>query len=533
MVDAPGCLLGPAVTPFVVGRTPAASWATVLFLALSGLGGLVAEPVAAGPVADRAVVGQIPPRDDKPAANTPGGFDELPNGSRLILVDFANPDGAPWVLTPDFTAAGRPTPSFDAERILFVARRGTDDVPAVWEMDADGRNPRRIVAPAGGAGRAVYLSTVYSLDAAEPAPAVAFHARDPHAAGGALYTCTATGDAVQRITYVPHGASDPLLLADGRLLFSAWAGAARSLDSIAPPLAAALHTVYPDGTDVSAFAPAKPGAAYRASCETDDGWIIFNEAPTTPAAGGARLMAVRRTESWAEPRPLIPSDEGTAGAAAPLDRGKLAVSFRARKGGTFALYVLDMDAGGPLRKLYDDPDWDEIDVAILRPRVAPAGRATVVNRQVSWGQLYCMDVAIGGKQGLLRDDGHAIRRVRVVAVSQDDAPAAAPRAEPEAGSAAAGSGRQRPPSANREQVLGEATVEADGSFFLEVPARTPLRLETVDAGGAVVRRMERTLWVMPGERRGCIGCHEHPALAPPNRHVLALRKPPQRVAVEP
>ncbi len=31
---------------------------------------------------------------------------------------------------------------------------------------------------------------------------------------------------------------------------------------------------------------------------------------------------------------------------------------------------------------------------------------------------------------------------------------------------------------------------------------------------------------MPKESRGCIGCHEDRELTPPNRHVLALRKPP-------
>jgi hypothetical protein len=34
---------------------------------------------------------------------------------------------------------------------------------------------------------------------------------------------------------------------------------------------------------------------------------------------------------------------------------------------------------------------------------------------------------------------------------------------------------------------------------------------------------------MPTERRGCIGCHEDRELAPPNRHVIALRKMPQRI----
>ena len=37
-----------------------------------------------------------------------------------------------------------------------------------------------------------------------------------------------------------------------------------------------------------------------------------------------------------------------------------------------------------------------------------------------------------------------------------------------------------------EEILGEAEVRADGSFFLQVPARTALRLETLDAGGELI-----------------------------------------------
>ena len=78
-------------------------------------------------------------------------------------------------------------------------------------------------------------------------------------------------------------------------------------------------------------------------------------------------------------------------------------------------------------------------------------------------------------------------------------------------------------------MLGEADVERDGSFFLEVPARTPLRLETLDEKGDILQAMTSWVWVMPRERRGCIGCHEDRELTPPNRHVFALRKEPVKM----
>lgn len=76
-----------------------------------------------------------------------------------------------------------------------------------------------------------------------------------------------------------------------------------------------------------------------------------------------------------------------------------------------------------------------------------------------------------------------------------------------------------------------APVESDGSFFIEVPAQIPIRLETLGKDGTILQRMKSWFWVMPGERRGCIGCHEDRELTPPNRHVEALRKKPHRIGL--
>jgi hypothetical protein len=74
--------------------------------------------------------------------------------------------------------------------------------------------------------------------------------------------------------------------------------------------------------------------------------------------------------------------------------------------------------------------------------------------------------------------------------------------------------------------LGTLPLAADGSYFVEVPADRPLRLETLDASGQIVRGPSDWLWVRPNESRGCVGCHEPRTLAPPNRVPLALEEGP-------
>jgi len=91
---------------------------------------------------------------------------------------------------------------------------------------------------------------------------------------------------------------------------------------------------------------------------------------------------------------------------------------------------------------------------------------------------------------------------------------------------ATGRGRQ----AARLRVLSVGSVwwdvdlEVDGSFFVELPADTPFRLETLDAEGRTIRGPSDWLWVRPGEHRGCIGCHEPRGTVPPNRVPLAVER---------
>ena len=65
-------------------------------------------------------------------------------------------------------------------------------------------------------------------------------------------------------------------------------------------------------------------------------------------------------------------------------------------------------------------------------------------------------------------------------------------------------------------------VYPDGSFFLTVPADTPLRLDLIGEQNEVLAALTSGLWVRPNENRGCIGCHEDPQIAPENRLPLAV-----------
>jgi hypothetical protein len=396
--------------------------------------------------------------------------------------------------------------------MLFVARRDPAEPLNVWELALDGGPPRRITDRPTDCTRAIYASTIYTLDAAAPADQIAFcvaAAEEGRSTAGcaALYTSRTDGSRLRQITFNPYGASDPWLLSDGRLLYA----------SARPPDAgggSALFTVHTDGTDVFVFADAHGPPAIRGMpCETDDGRVVYVESIAGDRLNGGALVAVARTRSLHTRRVVAPATAGTYHSPSALADGRLLVSYRETRGGTYGVHVLDSRRGTLLHEVFNSPGHDDVDAVAVRPRHAPAGRSSVVDERVDFGFLYGLDAYLTNRAPAGGIDAGSITTLRVFRGSADRSSGASTEKE-------------------TETLLGEVPVQADGSFYLQVPARTPLRLETLGPDGEALQAMENWIWVMPSERRGCIGCHADRESTPPNRHVLALREGPRKIGIE-
>jgi len=85
-----------------------------------------------------------------------------------------------------------------------------------------------------------------------------------------------------------------------------------------------------------------------------------------------------------------------------------------------------------------------------------------------------------------------------------------------------------------ERVVGTVPVEADGSAYLELPARRSFFFIALDENDLAVKRMQSFLTVQPGEVTSCIGCHEqrtHTTL--PALHPAALERAPSPITAVP
>jgi hypothetical protein len=173
------------------------------------------------------------------------------------------------------------------------------------------------------------------------------------------------------------------------------------------------------------------------------------------------------------------------------------------RGSAYGIYLFDMATRRRIL-VYDDPRLSEIDPIPVVPRPLPHTMASQLPpKRQKTGRILCASV-------FTSDLPYDRKRVKYVRVLE---------------------GLFQPLSINananfRTRLLGTVPIASDGSFFVEVPADTPLRFELLDAAGAMLVHETAFTYVRPGETKGCIGCHEPKGTAVANAVPLAARRSP-------
>ncbi len=441
------------------------------------------------------------------------GFD----GARVVVV---SPEGQVRVLSRGFASAADPNVSFDGERVLFAGQRNAGAHWRIWEIGLDGQGLRAISPENLDARSPIHATTLFTLDSPEPWFTTVFVGRDEtlNELGGAsassLYNIKLDGTELRRLTFNPNRNFDPFQTWDGRLLYAAerypnqpGAGTGH----------VGLYAIHVEGADMELYGGERGGRIQHMPCVTERGLVVFVEPEPIARDGAGQLACLEAQRPHVTYRRLSRDPARLFLYPSPLRDNCVLVSRRTASGrDTCGVFCFDADHER-CEPVFDSPDYHDVQAVVVRPRARPDGHSTVVETKADTGLFYglnCYDADARMAPYLATG---VVKRVRFIEGVVE--PAAGPT-KPTAG-----------PFVPR-RLIGEAPVEADGSFNVEVPADTPLLLQTLDERGLALATCG-WVWVKPKEKRGCIGCHEDPERVPENEYVLALRRPSTPLVLPP
>ena len=361
----------------------------------------------------------------------------------------------------------------------------------------------------------------------EPVPTYTLHRMDE------------SGDNVRTLSLHETNEWNPSALADGRLVYSRWDYVDRS--------AAHFHGLWvsnPDGSNPQVlFGNYTKGisACFQPRSIPGSNRIVFVAGAHHSPIGGSLVVLdparVKLDPNTGEdrfdcletltPEVCYPEAPGWPDSFFhspwPLSENYFLVSFsfeplpgwgpRVKRDGELGLYYFDRF--GNMELLFREEGISCVGAIPLASRAVPPAIPDGLEPELGdEGEFFLSDVNWSLMQ---LPDARPVRQLRVFQLL--------PKTTHTADQPPIGYARQ----AGARMLLGTVPVEKDGSAYFRVPARKPLYFQAVDEAGRAVQSMRSITYLQPGERRGCVGCHERPGTPPPSRVTLASKRSPSKI----
>jgi hypothetical protein len=409
----------------------------------------------------------------EPRAALRGG-ERFPKGAQLLLVH----EGEAEPLVPGFAASADANVSFDGTRLLFAGKQNAGDPWQIWEMTLADHSLRRLIAGDGDAIRPLYLPAGRLVYARKTAEGFRLEAAGKDGLDVNEPVDAQVGATVLQLSYLPGSTVPADVLLDGRILFES----GFPLGSGTTP---EMYLVYSDGSGVESYR-CDHGVARWGGRQLGSGDVVF-----THGGSLARFTSPLATEA----RVAAPHGE-YAGGIAETAAGYWLVSERAGAGTHYALKVWKSPAGKgaetrALETVLAVSGKDIVEPVVVAPRTRPKRHPSGLH---DW--TYANMMALDARQSRGGDLKIAPAQVRLEALD----------------------------GAGHAVAMGTAPVEADGSFYVKVPADRPIRFALLDQKGAVVHQEHGWFWIRKGEQRICVGCHAGPERASENKMPMVLTR---------
>ncbi len=471
------------------------------------------------------------------------------DGGRLLVLDGLHPGGQVRQLAPQKPGAfWRPDLSFDARKVLFCYKPHDQQSFHLYEMNIDGTALRQLTDSEYDDVDPIYLPDGHILFTTTRGNS--YVRCGPFIYSYILARCDADGGNVYLISHNGEPDFVPALLNDGRVVYSRWEYTDKPLWRLQK-----LWTTNQDGTGTAHFwgnqsvwpdhlSEPRPIPGSRRVMFSGVGhhdWWSGSIGIVDPALGRDfpyGLTKVTADLRWPEVS-LPPQDPAEAAdyhasghftgykTAYPLSEEDFLVSARGL-GDKFRLYLMDVHGN---RDLIYEGAYNVWHAMPVKPRPMPPQHPDRVawpgtgkdRKPVEGGIFFSADVC----QGLSDVPRGLVKYLRVFQLDYKTY------------STWNKSYRHSGPAVSIVQeegvkrILSEVPVEADGSVYFAAPAGRALFFQLLDEQRRCVQTMRSFSGVMPGERRGCVGCHEMHSTTPPQQLGQALKRPPTELAPPP
>ncbi len=243
-----------------------------------------------------------------------------------------------------------------------------------------------------------------------------------------------------------------------------------------------LYTVYSDGSGVESYrCDHKPGR--HGGRELSSGDILF--------AAGGRLARFTSARAVQVDVPMPPGE--FASGAAESAPGEWFLSYRPNAASPFGLYIWKT----ALAKVVSQG----VEPVVVKSRPVPKAHPSALGDR-DGANLLCLNVYTSK----LKIAEGSVAAVRVRALDDRGTPV----------------------------VMGQAPVERDGSFYVNLPGERPVQFELLDRSGKTAAAEKTWFWARRGEQRVCVGCHAGPERAPENAvpQVLLRTTDPVKLRIQ-
>lgn len=435
-------------------------------------------------------------------------------GGNLFSLVPASPDGKVTNLTNlEEGDVSDPEISYDGLKVLFSMRRNSGDTFSIYEMNVDGTGLNQITnSQQHDDHDPVYLPNGKILFTSNrPGFTDEYNRQDAEV----MHTMNRDGSNIECISFNQSDDFDPLVMADGRILYTRW-------EHHGPINRFPLFFTHPDGHGTFTFFSPHNMRTFFHPRELADGSIVAIHSSMVNGDRG-QVVIIKDHSTAGEPleddfieilTPDIetrgpPYERGVFKYPHPLPDGRLLVSFAPRFGrfqdsdgntiedieSDYGLYTMQTN-GGDLRLLYNDPDFEEFDAVVIGERPIPPVLPSVLDKSQNTGIITVVDAYFRQtRDGQVVPD-KSIQEIKEVMVIEGIQRLRGDRAT---------IGKT---NFEQKRIIGTAPVQPDGSFSIQVPTNIPLSFNTLDEFGRALVVKRNWVTVRPGEIiEGCPGCH--------------------------